>query len=443
MERSRSGRRCERSFIGSVLELEERQTPSGGMVSPLLVNPVGYVAIHPNTPVLPFATPSTKATYIDPTVKIVDGASVVVGLQDFVGPYATLNGHSGAIKIGNLTSILDNSTLTPDPGGKNPQAVIKIGDEVVIGFGATIEGASTIGGYFAAGQPTAIGAGALIDGATVQPGAIVAPRARVGPGVTIPSGDMVLPGMNVTTQAEADTPKLGFVAPVTASELTTITQTLAQNQGLTVGYSQLYQGNPATGVNIGANPTIGGVYFGSLSGVLGANRQPGPNHDPYETSKSGPEFLTPHQGLVGTSLSTFPARISGKVEIGMRAWRAAHRMGRANAFRADQGQPISIGSIAHTGEHVTINSPLGGTLAIGKGFRADSGAVILSGPDVNAVLGDHVTIGAGAVLDRASLGSGSTVGAGAYLFNSTFPADTIVPPNAIYLNGQYAGQVQW
>ncbi len=443
MERARAGRRCKRAFIGSVLELEDRRTPSGGMVSPLLENPIGYLAVHPNTPVLPFASPASKATFIDPTVKIIHGQSVVVGLQGFIGPFATLNGHSGAIKIGNLTSILDNSTLVPDPSGKSPHAVIKIGDQVVVGFGATIEGSSTIGGYFAAGQPTSIGPGALIDGATVQPGAMVSARARVGPGVTIPTGFNVLPGKNVTTQAEADHPSLGLVAPMTANDRSTITNTLAQNEALTVGYTQLYQGDPATGINPGGNPTIGGIYNGRTSNILGANREPGPNKDPYETSKSGPEFLTPHQGLIGTILSTFPGRLTGKVEIGMRAWQAAFHLGRANAIRADQGQPISIASIAHTGLHVTINSPLGGTLTIGKGFRAADNAVILSGPNVNAVLGNDVAIGAGAVLDRASLGSGSTVGAGAYLFNSTFPANTVIPENAIYLNGKYVGQVDW
>lgn len=443
MGRARVGRRRKRAFIGSVLELEKRRTPSGGMVSALLENPIGYVALHPNTPIMPFATPSNKASFIDLTVKIIHGQSVVIGLQNFIGPYATLNGHSGAIKIGNLSNILDNSSLVADPSGQDPHAVIRIGDEVVVGFGARIEGPSTIGGYFAAGQPTAIGAGALIDGATVQPGAMVSPRARVGPGVTIPTGYKVLPGKNVTTQAEADNPRLGLVAPMTASDVSTITQTLAENAALAAGYSQLYQGNPATGVNIGANPAIGGIYFGNEAAILGANREPGPNRDPYETSKSAPEFLTPRQGLIGTILSTFPGRLTGKVEIGMRAWRAAHRLGRANAIRADEGQPISIGSIAHTGSHVTINSPLGGTLAIGKNFRAGAGAVVLSGPNVNAVLGNDVTIGDGAVVDRASLGSGSTVGAGAYLYKSTFPADTVIPPGAIYLNGKYAGQVGW
>ena len=42
----------------------------------------------------------------------------------------------------------------------------------------------------------------------------------------------------------------------------------------------------------------------------------------------------------------------------------------------------------------------------------------------------------------AKLGSGSTVGAGAYLLNSTFPANTVIPAGAIYVNNKLQGFVQ-
>ena len=102
-----------------------------------------------------------------------------------------------------------------------------------------------------------------------------------------------------------------------------------------------------------------------------------------------------------------------------------------------------IGSIAHTGPHVTINSPLGGQLAIGQDFKAGAGAVILSGPNVNAKIGDDVKIGKGAVVSQASLGSNSSVGQGAYLMGSTFPANTVIPAKAIYINNKFEGYVQW
>src|SRR5262249_44841411 len=133
----------------------------------------------------------------------------------------------------------------------------------------------------------------------------------------------------------------------------------------------------------------------------------------------------------------------GQVSVtGQRAWSLAHHLGRANSIRNDEsGQPITIGSVAHTGLHVTISSPLGGTLTIGRGFRAGANAVILGGPNLNAQIGDGVSIGRGAVVDRTSLGSGSTVGPNAYLLNSSFPANTVIPAGAIYVNNKFQGYV--
>ena len=413
------------------------------MISPLLENPIGFQAVGANTPVMPFATPTKKASFIDPTVSIKNGNSVVLGFQDFVGPYATLDGTAGAIKIGNGSDVLDNASIIANGSRRHGSPEILIGGSVVIGFGATVKGPSTIGSYDETTKPVSIGANALIDGATIEPGAIVSALARVGPGVTVPGGYMVLPGVNVTTNAEASNPKLGMVVPVTAAELATIVKTLSENESLAAGYTALYQGNSATGASTGASPTVSGVNNGDLATILGANQQPGPASASFEPAKSAPEFLSPHQGLVASVLSTFPARITGGVHISMRAWQAAFHLGRANAIRADQGQPIVIGSIAHTGTHVTINSPLGGQLTIGRNFTADTGAVILSGPNVNAKIGDDVTIGAGAVVTQSSIGSNSSVGQDAYLMNSTFPANTVIPPKAIYINNKFEGYVQW
>jgi len=442
-QKRRARRRSVRGTI-SVENLDERVLLSAvKTISPLLLNPQGFQAVRPNLPVMPFATPSKKASFIDPAVSVEKGISVIVGYQGFIGPYAQLDGRGGAIKIGNSSDVLDNASIIANPGHHGPARVVLIGDQVVIGFGAKVLGPSTIGAFYSASEPTAIGAGALIDGATIGPGAIVSPRARVGPGVTVPSGYRVLPGANVTTNAQASDPKLGMVVPVKSSDISTVKKTLSENQSLATGYAQLYQGNSATGANPGANPTLGGLNNGDLATVLGVGQEPGPSSASFEPSRSAPEFLTPHQGLVGALVSTLPGRMTGNVKVSMRVGQLAHRLGRANAIRADQGQPITIGSIAHTGTHVTINSPLGGTLAIGKNFRAGTGAVILSGPNVSAEIGDNVTIGSGAVLDRSSLGAGASVGSGAYLLNSSFPANTSIPANAIYINNKLEGYVQW
>jgi carbonic anhydrase/acetyltransferase-like protein (isoleucine patch superfamily) len=413
------------------------------MTSPLLLHPAAFPAIHPNTPVMPFATPTKKASYLDPTVHIKNGHAVVISYQSYIAPYVTLDArHRGAIKIGAGSDVLDSAQVIANPAPGHRASEVLIGDQVSIGYGATILGPSTIGGYESEAKPTQVGAGALIDAATIEPGAIVSPRARVGPGVTVPSGFRVLPGKNVTTDAQASNPKLGMVVRVSSSDTASLKQTLTASQGLAAGYTNLYQGNSATGVNPGANPAIGGINNGNLATVLGASQSPGPSFVA-GTMKVGPQFLTPHQGLVSSLLANFPARITGLAQFNMRPLVLSHHLGRANSIRADLGQPIAIASIARTGLHVTINSPPGGKLSIGQNLRAGSGAIILGGPNATARIGDNVTIGSDAVVQQTSLGSGSSVGEGAYLLGSSFPANTVIPAKAIYINNAFEGYVEW
>jgi carbonic anhydrase/acetyltransferase-like protein (isoleucine patch superfamily) len=318
-----------------------------------------------------------------------------------------------------------------------------VGNNVSIGPGAQVLGPSVIGSDSDSAAPVGIGARTIIDDATIEPGAIVSPLARVGPGVMVPSGYRVLPGMDVTTDAEASDPALGKVVPVTSSDLSTLKRTLADAVGLAAGYTRLYQGNSSTGVNPGANPAVSGIFNGYLPNVEGTSPSPGPTYVS-GTKAAPPQFPSPHQGLVDAQLYNFPGRIIGPVLFtGQRAWPLAHHLGRANSIRNDEsGQPITIGSIAHTGLHVTISSPLDGSLTIGSGFRAGEGAVILGRPGVDAKIGELVSIGPGAVVTTTSLGSGSTVGANAYLLNSTFPANTVIPAGAIYVNNKLQGYVQ-
>jgi carbonic anhydrase/acetyltransferase-like protein (isoleucine patch superfamily) len=444
MDRERQARRQSARFPLRVEGLEQRRLLSGHPGYSLLeVHPAAYPAIHPNRPVMPFATPAKKASFIDPSVAIRNGQSVVVSYQSYIAPYATLDASGGgAIKLGDGSHILDAATIVANPHHRGRFPQVLIGDQVSIGYGATILGPSTLGGYQGAAKPTSVGARAVIDGATIEPGAIVSPLARVGPGVTVPSAYRVLPGMNVTTNAEASNPKLGMVVPVTSTDTRTVSQTLALSQSAAAGYTGLYQGNSATGTSPGANPSVSGVNNGNLATVEGASAEPFSSLSSSTPTKTIPSFLSPHRGLVGGLLYNFPGRIIGLAQFDQRARQVAHHLGRANSIRADQGQPIQIGSIAHTGDFVVITSPLGGTLTIGQNLRAGAHAVILGGPSVKTQLGDDVTIGSGAVLDRTSLGSGSTVGPDAYLLNSTFPAHTVIPARAIYLNNKFQGFVQ-
>jgi carbonic anhydrase/acetyltransferase-like protein (isoleucine patch superfamily) len=413
----------------------------------LLHNPVGNPAVRPNTPVLPFGTPSKSATFIDPSAQIVNGYAVIVGAPSFVGPYATLNAHGGFIKIGSLSTILDNATIVANPlhPRKAPAPGVLIGDTVLVSYGAQILGPSRIGAYGSAAKLTSIGPGALIDNATIMPGAIVSALARVGPGVTVPSGFNVLPGANVTTNAQASNPALGKVAHVTSSDLSTLNSQLTANLNLANGYAQLFQGQSATGANPGVSPTVTNVFNGNLAPVLGVGPQPGSAtaSTPFLPPGTAPAFPTPFDGRVQANLFQFRARVAGAVTFNSRPSDVAHHLGRSNAIRADLGQTIAINSIAHTGSGVTMNVPGGGALSIGANFVAGNNATILGGTSGRAVIGDNVTIGDGAIVSGTSLGSGTTVGARAYLLNSSFPANSHIPMGAIYNNNKLVGFVQW
>lgn len=406
------------------------------------LRPLGVPAVRPNMPVLPFG--ATKvASFIDPSAGIANGRHVIVGNKTFIGPYARLNATSGFIKIGSGSNILDGATLQSNPTrAKNPTTSILIGNLVSVGFGATVIGPSQIGSLGAQAKPTGIGANALIDSATIEPGALVGPLARVGPGVTVPSGLYVLPGANVTTNAEASDPTLGKVTPITATQFNELTKLLTNNTTLAAGYANLYQGDSATGSTNIFVPARKGVFNGNLSAVEGASNEPG--------SAVGPTFLAPRGQQQPGLISSFRARVTGAVVFHQQASLVENRLGIGNSIRADQGQPFIFGSTFTSGDYVVINSPLGTNAAgsgsgitIYDGVQAGDRSVILGGPGANVSLGGNVLIGPGAVLDRTTVGAGSTIGARAFVAHSTIPDNTNIPAGAIIINNQRVGSIQW
>ena len=176
-----------------------------------------------------------------------------------------------------------------------------------------------------------------------------------------------------------------------------LNQLRATNLSLAAGYATLYQGSSATGASPGVAVTNTTVFNGNLSAVEGAGLQPAIG----TAAAAGPTFPSPHDIQIQAHLFNFRARTTGRVAFMTRASQVAHRLGRSNSIRADQGQPntavhpISIGSIKQTGFGVTISAPLSGTgqpFAIGQNFQAGTGAVILGGP--GKIIGDNVSIGA-------------------------------------------------
>lgn len=386
--------------------------------------------VRPNTPVLPYAADYDAATFIDPSVKVVNGSQITLNRQCYVAPYASLNATGGYIEIGKYVSILDNASLTANPTGPSAGLVGQhIGDQVVIAQGARVLGASAVGTYGDLAKPTYIGPNATVDNATLEPGAYVSAMAYVGPGVTVPSGYAVLPGASVTTEAEATDPALGKVEKMTKAQLDTVIGTYLAGVSLAKGYTTVYQGNKATGPSPGTNNP--NIFNGDLSLVLGAGPDAGKSVVPFENSTLLPWFPKPSGRLTGVTVPQIRLRIIGNAVFHQRLGQVAHHSGRSDSVRADVGQPVTIGSIASLGNSVSIHAPVGGKLTIGNNFVAQDHAVILGGK--KAVIGDNVTVGTGSVLDNASVGSGSVIGAGSYLQDVTIPAGSVVPPGTFLI----------
>jgi carbonic anhydrase/acetyltransferase-like protein (isoleucine patch superfamily) len=421
-----SGEPCEGRLLLST-------TPSGILRGPGFFHP-----IQPNAPVLPLQSDSSTASFIDPSVRVFSGDRISMNSQVYVAPYATLDGTNGFIKVGKGSSILDNATIQANPTGQPGLVGVTIGDSVVVTFGATVQGPSTIGASGTAAQPTYIGPNAVIDGATIQPGAFVGALAHIGPGVTVPAGFRVLPGANVTTNAQASDPALGKVVKASSTDQDVAKQLLSDNVALAAGYTNLYQGNSATGSfgALGVLSTSGpnGTFNGNLAAVEGSSREPGSPTVKFEPSPVGPKFVGPSGKLVEGDYPRLRARVIGGVTFNEHLFEVAHMLGRSDSIRADEGQPISFASAIQLGTGVTIHAPLNGKLSVGKNFQAGDHSVILGGP--GASIGDNVIVGPGAVVGSSQIGAGSTIGSGAYVAGSTLPAGSVVPAGAFLISNK-------
>ena len=372
----RSGSRAiSRQFRPIAEAMERRVVLSAATVQQVaraLRQPPAVLPVRANTPVLPLQSPAATATFIDPSVQIIKANHIALGQKDYVAPYVSLDARGGFIKVGSSSTIQDNATLVANPDlARRPGGTgITIGDNVVVGAGVTIIGPATIGG--SRGVATSIGPNAIIDGARIQPGSFVGALARVGPGVTINPGVRVLPGANVTNQAEATDPALGKIVSATASDpaATFATTAVARNAALASGYTNLYQGNAATGpgtISGGPIPSAvsgTGVYFGALNNVLGVSSEPGSRLVAFEPTSGTPVFQSSggsFDSLAQNLAFRFPARIIGNAVFSESANSVRAALGRRDSIRADEGQPIVFqGPLAAIGSGVTIHSPNGG-----------------------------------------------------------------------------------
>ena len=386
--------------------------------------------VRPNTPVLPYGSPSRLATFLDPSSRILLGDRISVAAKTYIAPFAGLDATNGSITVGQGSAVLDNAVILANPSNASGTPGVSIGDLTVIQYGARIEGPTRIGAAEGAARPTSIGPNAVVRDSTIASGAIVGAGAVVT-GVTVPAGIRVLPGAVISSQAEASDPSLGKVVAASTADVTAVRTLLSDSTALASGYATLYQGQSASGVagSAEANTTVAGLFNGDLARVRGTSAQPVTSFAPRAFR---PKFLTRKGKPISAGFANFPARVIGVVRFNQRPSAVAARVDKNVSIRADENQQIRLGAVDHLGAGSTIRTTRTGPLIVGRGLRTGQGSVIVGGP--NAVLGDNVQVGTRAVVENSKLGSGTVIGEGAVIENSTLADGTVIPAGAVIVN---------
>jgi carbonic anhydrase/acetyltransferase-like protein (isoleucine patch superfamily) len=124
-------------------------------------------------PVIPASVYLSSDAYV--------AGDVVMGEECSVWPFASVRGDEESIRIGDRTNVQDGVVIHVDSGFPTD-----IGDDVTIGHGAIVHGATV-------GNRCIIGIGStILNGSIIGGGSIVGAGAVVTPGSEIPPNSMVL-----------------------------------------------------------------------------------------------------------------------------------------------------------------------------------------------------------------------------------------------------------
>lgn len=126
-------------------------------------------------------TPRIATTaYIDPSAQVI--GDVQIGERSSVWPNVSIRGDVNYIRVGNETSVQDNTVIHVD----HQVYPCIVGDRVTVGHSAVLHGCEV-------GDNALIGIGAIVlNGAKIGPGAIVAAGALVPEGMEVPANTVVM-----------------------------------------------------------------------------------------------------------------------------------------------------------------------------------------------------------------------------------------------------------
>lgn len=358
-----------------------------------------------------------QTSFVDRTAVL--GPNVTVGKGSYVGPFADLLTAGGTtIAIGDESNAQDSVLI--DARKKS----VTVGNKAILAHGASVRNGASIGvkGTCPGGAARCgsfISFNALVDGATIEKDAMVSALARVGPGVRIPSGRKVIPGKNVTSQAQVE----GATAEVTEADREFMNGVLHVNAAFAQEYPKLLASDPRAGTGI--NYDAGGSDFNKKRDL---------------PTLKGKKVKDP----------SFRNRIIGDVKLEQTVAELTRVMGAKVSLRADEGEPFEIGKIARMGSRTTFHALEDTHVRAGEEGRYGFRSIVHGGPsefkdaeENMTITGKDVRIGAWAVFFRSRIGDGSTVGMKSVVQQSDLPAGTVVPPKTIMVENKVAGTVEW
>jgi carbonic anhydrase/acetyltransferase-like protein (isoleucine patch superfamily) len=354
-------------------------------------------------------------SFVDPTATRVNPANIHLGELDYVGPFAQLRAGTNAnraIHVGNETNIQDNVIVNASA------ATIRLGDQVILAHGATVNGPAEIGESgvcpdAAAHCPSFVGFNAEVSGAIIQKDAMVLHLARVAPGVTIPSGRKVLPGKNITSNAQV----AAKTAAMTAADRAFMHGVIEVNLCFASAYTAL-----------AADPT-------NLTGI---------NYDPDCAFNPGMQLPTLHS--VSTRNPAFRNRIIGDVHLENTLAQLNTAMGSSISLRADEGAPFELGSIAAMGNRTTFHALEHTHIHMGGNGRYGVQSLVHGGPvnlDNTTITGDNFRLKTYGVFFRSTAGNNVRVGCRSLVQNSNLADGTVIPDKRIIIDGLEVGRVEW
>ncbi len=393
-----------------------------------------------DVPVCPADAPADTASFLDPSAEVVGGRHVTLDERVYVGPFAQLVASEEApISVGAESNVQDNVSVIgarelvegPQHGAGAAGGGVEIADRVILAHGSSVIGPARIGvggGGIPADpdddQEVFLSFGSQVDGAVLEQNTGISALGRVGPGVTLRSGTLVLPGKNITTQAEADDPALGKVRAINEADVAFNEAVIEVNVAFAREYTELYREDPDAlyGVNVDA----GGTEF---------------NPDRDLPDFAGEDLAVPgHRN-----------RVIGEVDFADPFGHFDDVTGDDISLRADEGEDFSVGHIAGMGDDVIFHAledtdlVVGDDVTYGEGVIAHGGGrVVVAGqPEEPTVIGDGVTLEDEAVVFRSTIGEGATIGERSAVVGTDLAAGAVVPDRVIILNGEEFGAVEW